>query len=134
MFSDFLKANSFAQSKCSEFKFFFAETCVKMTLQHVELQNLCQPWDKCMKLLPVFSPCFVVISPKFAQILKYIAQLCDCMIAAFINSGCFWFWQYVVNFVWNRIFQFEETFCQILNANKKKTNPLYSWCKKSIYP
>ena len=25
--------------------------------------------------------------PKFAQILKYFAQLCDCMITAFRNSG-----------------------------------------------
>ena len=27
------------------------------------------------------------ISPKFAQILKHFAQSCDCMIAAFRNSG-----------------------------------------------
>ena len=38
-----------------------------------------------MKLVSVF--CFAFISPKFAQILKYFAQSCDCMIAAFKNSG-----------------------------------------------
>ena len=31
--------------------------------------------------------CFVFFSPKFAQILKYFAQLCDCMIAAFRKFG-----------------------------------------------
>ena len=30
--------------------------------------------------------CFMFISPKFAQILQYFAQSCDCMIAAFRNS------------------------------------------------
>ena len=33
----------------------------------------------------IFS-CFVFNSPKFAQLLKYFAQSCDCMIAASINS------------------------------------------------
>ena len=31
--------------------------------------------------------CFALLSPKFAQILKYFAQSCDCMIAAFRNSA-----------------------------------------------
>ena len=30
---------------------------------------------------------FAFISPKFAPILKYYVQLCDCMIAAFRNSA-----------------------------------------------
>ena len=32
--------------------------------------------------------CFAFNNPKFAQIHKYFAQLCDCMIAAFINCEC----------------------------------------------
>ena len=41
-----------------------------------------------MKLLNVFSSssCFEFISRKFVQILKYFAQSCNCMIAAFRNS------------------------------------------------
>ena len=38
-------------------------------------------WNKCQFIL------FALISPKFAQILKYFAQSCDCMIATFRNSG-----------------------------------------------
>ena len=41
-----------------------------------------------MVLVLVFS--FALISPTFAQILKYIAQYCDCMIAAFIKSAFRW--------------------------------------------
>ena len=41
--------------------------------------------DEYMKLVPVFHV-FSFISPKFAHILKYFAQSCYCMIAAFRNS------------------------------------------------
>ena len=37
--------------------------------------------------IPASFSCFLFISPKFAQILKYFAQSCDCMIAAFKNSA-----------------------------------------------
>ena len=37
------------------------------------------------KISASFS-CFAFLIPKFAQVLKKIAQLCDCMIAAFRNS------------------------------------------------
>ena len=31
--------------------------------------------------------CFAFVSPKFAQIIKYFAQSCDCRIAAYRNSA-----------------------------------------------
>ena len=42
--------------------------------------------DKYMKLLPYFLFCVLLVK-KFAQILKYFAQSCDCMISAFRISG-----------------------------------------------
>ena len=63
-----------------------AETCVKNYIKkHVKLilfVNLRQIHE----ISGSFSS-FAFISPKFAQILKYFAQSCDCMITAFRNSG-----------------------------------------------
>ena len=41
-----------------------------------------------MHLISTSFSCLAFLSPKFNQILKYFAQSCDCMIAAFRNSGC----------------------------------------------
>ena len=50
-------------------------------------KKVCQIVTNTLKLVPVFFSCFTFFSPKFAQILKYFAQSCDCMIAAFRNSA-----------------------------------------------
>ena len=67
--ADFLKANSFALSKC-------VETCFKIFIK----------LEKIYVHKASFS-CFLFIGKKFAQILKYFAQLCDCTNAAFRNPG-----------------------------------------------
>ena len=58
---DFLKANSFAHSKCCDYKF-GAETCIINGIQTIETRKTLSSCD------------------------KYVAQLCDRMIAAFRNS------------------------------------------------
>ena len=83
---DFLKANSFAQSKCSEW-FFLQKHVFKMTLENIKkTRKTLSNCDKYMKLVPVF-PVSGSLVQKFAQILKYFAQSCDCMIAAFRISA-----------------------------------------------
>ena len=52
-YPDFLKTSSFAQSKCSQWKF-CAETCVKNDLESCETRKTLVNCDKYMKLLPVF--------------------------------------------------------------------------------
>ena len=54
-----------------------------MTLKYVKLENI-------VILLYIYNICasfsgLHFISPRFAKILKYFAQSCDCMIAAFRN-------------------------------------------------
>ena len=52
--------------------------------KHVKLENIVKLW-LIYNICASFS-CLAFISPKFAQILKYLAQSWDCMIAAFRNS------------------------------------------------
>ena len=82
---DFLKANSFVQSKCSEW-ILCAERCVKSYKKHVELERQQFKLWQIYEISASFS-CLAFISQKIAQILKYFAKSCDCMIAAFRNSG-----------------------------------------------
>ena len=60
--------------------------CVKDCIKkRVKLDKFGQMWQ-IYEICVSFS-CIPLSSPKFAQILKYFAQLCDCMIAAYRNSG-----------------------------------------------
>ena len=51
----------------------------------VKVENFVKLWQ-IHEFCTIFS-CFTYICPKLAQILKYFALLCDCMIVAFRNSG-----------------------------------------------
>ena len=50
----------------------------------MKLENFVKLWQ--IHEMCVSFSCFAFVSRKFAQILKYFAQSCDCMIAAFRNS------------------------------------------------
>ena len=52
-----------------------------MTTKHLQLKKTLSNCDKKLKSMPVFY-CFAFNSPKFAQIVNRIMQLCDSMIAA----------------------------------------------------
>ena len=71
---DFLKASSFAQSKCSDWQF-CAETSVKIVIEKHETRKLCQIVTKKLIVFASFS-CFAFISTKLEQLLKYFAQSC----------------------------------------------------------
>ena len=84
--ADFLKANSFVQSQCSDWKF-----CAKICVKKYREKTFKTRKRNCFKLLQIneiiaICSCFAFTSPKFGQILKYVVQSCDCMIAAFTNS------------------------------------------------
>ena len=87
--------------RLSKSKFFCA---IKMLWLNILQRNMHFKWHKTMcnyflfvklwqilEISLIFS-CFAFISPKFAQIIKYFAQSCDCMIAAFRNSGVGMVW------------------------------------------
>ena len=68
-----------------------------------------------------FFPCFALISPKFAQILKYFSQSYDCMIAVFRNSGLDFLAQvgcnlYIVNFF--QIPPFPPALCKLVELSE----------------
>ena len=71
-------------SRLSKSEFFCA---IKMRWLKILRRNM---HSKCHKKIwqineGAIISCFAFTSPKFAQILKYFAQLCDCMIVAFRN-------------------------------------------------
>ena len=72
------------QSNCF-YRTFWEEICGKNYITTCETRQTVSNCDKYMKLLQDFL--FCVNFSKFAQILKSFAQSCDCMIAAFRNSG-----------------------------------------------
>ena len=80
-----------------------AETCLQNEIKRCESRK---NFDKLWQINEInasFS-CFAFISPKFEQILKYLAQSCDCMIAAFRNSDYKFFYISMFGCVLDRLY------------------------------
>ena len=82
---NFLKANSSARSKLTDWQFCIV-TCVKNDIKTCKTRkNNFVKLRQIHEISDSFSY-FELIGPKFAQVLKYFAQLRHCMIAGFRNS------------------------------------------------
>ena len=80
----FLKANSVVQSICADWKF-CAQKSIKNDKRNMwNKKNMVKVWE--IHNISASLPGFLSLSPKFAHIIKYLAQSCDCMIEAFRNS------------------------------------------------
>ena len=86
------------------------------------------------KLCAIFS-CFAFINQKFAQTLKYFAQLCDCMIAAFRNSvsvvlqGCY---RAVIKYIKGVLQMCHEAVTRVIKAYYRGGTKVSQGCHKIV--
>ena len=64
---------------------FAQKHALKITYKHWNLKKIIKLLH--IRNISAMFSCFAFLSTKFAQIIKYFVQLCDCMIAAFRNSA-----------------------------------------------